>query len=153
VVLSVVQAYAFLIVAVLVGVDLPLSSFLYVLPALVAAGTMLGALGLALSVRIRQLENFAGTMNFVIFPMFFLSTALYPLWRLRESGAHWLDVIARCNPFTYGVELLRFALYGRVDWIAAAAVVGAGLAFFLIAAWGYDPQRAFQRRPAAAPAG
>lgn len=153
VVLSVVQAYAFLIVAVLVGVDLPLSSFLYVLPALVAAGTMLGALGLALSVRIRQLENFAGTMNFVIFPMFFLSTALYPLWRLRESGARWLDVIARCNPFTYGVELLRFALYGRVDWVAAAAVVGAGLAFFLIAAWGYDPQRAFQRRPAAAPAG
>ncbi|HWI26327.1 MAG TPA: ABC transporter permease [Stellaceae bacterium] len=153
VVLSVLQAYAFLVVAVLVGVDLPLSGFLYVLPALVAAGIMLGALGLALSVRIRQLENFAGTMNFVIFPMFFLSTALYPLWRLRESGAEWLDFIARCNPFTYAVELVRFALYGRIEWVAAAAVAGAALVFFLIAAWGYDPQRAFQRRPAAAPAG
>ena len=30
---------------------------------------MLGALGLLLSVHIKQLENFAGTMNFVIFPM------------------------------------------------------------------------------------
>jgi ABC-2 type transport system permease protein len=153
VVLSVLQAYAFLIVAVLVGIDLPLSGFLYVLPALIAAGIMLGALGLTLSVSIRQLENFAGTMNFVIFPMFFLSTALYPLWRLRESGADWLDVIARCNPFTYAVELVRFALYGRIDWVAAAAVLAAALLFFLIAAWGYDPQRAFQRRPAAAPVG
>jgi ABC-2 type transport system permease protein len=152
-VLSVLQAYAFLIVAVLVGIDLPLLGFITVLPALMAAGIMLGALGLALSVRIRQLENFAGTMNFVIFPMFFLSTALYPLWRLRESGAEWLDLIARLNPFTYGVELVRFALYGKVEPVAAGVVVGASLLFFLIAAWGYDPQRAFQRRPAAAPAG
>jgi ABC-2 type transport system permease protein len=153
VVLSVLQAYAFLVVAVLVGIDLPPLGFLTVLPALIAAGTMLGALGLALSVRIRQLENFAGTMNFVIFPMFFLSTALYPLWRLRESGADWLDIVARLNPFTYGVELIRFALYGQVEPAAAAVVTGAALFFFLIAAWGYDPQRAFQRRPAAAPAG
>ena len=26
-------------------------------------------------------------MNFVVFPMFFLSSALYPLWKLREAGA------------------------------------------------------------------
>ena len=38
---------------------------------------MLGALGLLISVYIKQLENFAGTMNFVIFPMFFISSALY----------------------------------------------------------------------------
>ena len=48
---------------------------------------MLAALGLVLSVYVKQLENFAGTMNFVIFPMFFISTALYPLWKLQESGA------------------------------------------------------------------
>ena len=29
-------------------------------------------------------------MNFVIFPAFFFSTALYPLWRIRESGAAWI---------------------------------------------------------------
>ncbi len=153
VVLSVLQAYAFLIVAELVGIDIPLWGFLTALPALVATGTMLGALGLVLSVRIRQLENFAGTMNFVIFPMFFLSTALYPLFQLRESGAEWLAKLVQVNPFTYGVELVRFALYGRVEPLSLAVVLGAALVFFLGAAWGYDPQRAFQRRPAAAPAG
>jgi len=150
VLLSVMQAYVFMIVALLVGIDVPLWGFLYVLPALIAAGIMMGALGLVMSVMIRQLENFAGTMNFVIFPMFFLSTALYPLWRLKESGADWLALLAQINPFTYGVELIRFALYGKVDWAAAAVVVGCALIFFLAAVFGYDPQRAFQRRPAPA---
>jgi ABC-2 type transport system permease protein len=137
-------------VALIVGIDVPLWGFLDVLPALILAGVMMGALGLVMSVTIRQLENFAGTMNFVIFPMFFLSTALYPLWRLKESGADWLALLAQLNPFTYGVELIRFALYGKVDWLAAIVVIGCALAFFLAAVYGYDPQRAFQRRPAPA---
>ena len=37
---------------------------------------MLGSLGMFLSSAIKQLENFAGVMNFVIFPMFFASSAL-----------------------------------------------------------------------------
>ena len=49
-------------------------------------GIMLGALGLLLSSWIKQLENFAGVMNFVIFPMFFASSALYPLWRVQEAS-------------------------------------------------------------------
>ena len=55
------------------------------LPALFLSGLMLGALGLLLSSMIKQLENFAGVMNFVIFPMYFASPALYPLWRIQES--------------------------------------------------------------------
>ena len=48
---------------------------------------MLGSLWLFLSVHIKQVENFAGAMNFVMFPMFFFSSALYPLWKLREGGS------------------------------------------------------------------
>ena len=67
---------------------------------------MLGAMGLFLSSAIRQLENFAGVMNFVIFPMFFASSALYPLWRMRESSVLLHDICAM-NPFTHAVELIR----------------------------------------------
>jgi ABC-2 type transport system permease protein len=49
----------------------------FVLPGLIISGLMLGALWLSLSVYIRQVENFAGAMNFVMFPMFFFSSALY----------------------------------------------------------------------------
>ena len=102
---------------------------------------MLGAVGLLLSVYIRQLENFAGTMNFVIFPMFFISSALYPLWKVQESGAEVVYQLARLNPFTHAVELIRFALYGQTNGVAMAVVLGALAGFFILATLGYDPQR------------
>ena len=144
-VLSLAQAAAFVLVAALVGTGLPVlgAQTPMVLGAAVAAALMLGALGLLLSVTIRQLENFAGTMNFVIFPMYFMSTALYPLWKLEESGAGWVWQIARFNPFTHAVEWLRFALYGKDPAMSPWIVLGTLAACFALAAWGYDPQRGF----------
>jgi ABC-2 type transport system permease protein len=143
--LSVLQALAFVAVALLIGTELPLAvpQVLHALAALVAGALMLGALGLLLSVYIKQLENFAGTMNFVIFPMYFLSTALYPLWKLQESGAEWVYQVARFNPFTHAVEWLRFALYGKDPGLAPWVVLACATLFFAIACRGYDPQRGF----------
>lgn len=140
-VLSLLQAYAFLVLCAVFQIDIPWSGWLYVLPAMVLAGLMLGALGLLLSVYVKQLENFAGTMNFVIFPMFFISSALYPLWKLQESGAEIVFQLAGYNPFTHAVELIRFALYGQFNGIAFIIVLSSGLVFFLLAVWGYNPQR------------
>lgn len=145
-VLSVAQAYLFLVIAALFGVQIPPLGWLYVFPALVLGGTMLGALGLVISVYTKRLENFAGLMNFVIFPMFFLSTALYPLWRLRESGAEILYWTALFNPFTHAVELIRYAAYGRFNGLACTVVAGCAIVFFLLARTGYDPQRGNFRR-------
>jgi ABC-2 type transport system permease protein len=139
--LSVLQAYAFLVVCAIFQVDIPWSGWLYALPALLGAGMMLGAVGLLLSVYIRQLENFAGTMNFVIFPMFFISSALYPLWKVQESGAEVVYQLARLNPFTHAVELIRFALYGQANGVATVVVLATLAGFFVLATIGYDPQR------------
>jgi ABC-2 type transport system permease protein len=154
-VLSLGQALVFLAVAALLGTPLPLFGphSLHVLAALLAGAFLFAALGLLLSVHIKQLENFAGTMNFVIFPMYFMSTALYPLWKLEESGARWVFEAARWNPFTHAVEWLRFALYGKDPGVAPWVVLGVLVACFVLACWGYDPQRGFgqlARRPGAA---
>jgi ABC-2 type transport system permease protein len=138
-VLSLAQAAAFVIVAALLGTALPVfgPQTPMVLLAAVCAALMLGSLGLLLSVHIKQLENFAGTMNFVIFPMYFLSTALYPLWKLEESGADWVYRIAQFNPFTHAVEWMRFALYGKPRH-RTYVVVGTLVVCFALASWGYD---------------
>ncbi|ODM44258.1 ABC transporter permease [Cereibacter johrii] len=140
VLVSILQVYAFLLIAWLWGIRPPPLGYLAVLPALFLSGLMLGALGLFVSSAIRQLENFAGVMNFVIFPMFFASTALYPLWRLKESSPLLAD-IALANPFTHAVELIRFALYRQVEPLALAVVAGAGLVFFGAAVFMYDPSK------------
>src|SRR6476661_5296918 len=144
--LSVITCYVFLLVCIPFDVTFEPEGWLYVLPALIVSGLMLGALWLFLSVYIRQVENFAGAMNFVMFPMFFFSSALYPLWRLREGGSEILYYASLGNPFTYAVELIRFALYGMFEPTSALVVVASTVAFFLLAVKGYDPQRGMFRR-------
>src|SRR5207253_8674497 len=119
--------------------------YLTVLPALILSGLMQGALGMLISSRIRQLENFAGVMNFVIFPMFFASSALYPLWRVQE-GSVMLYYVCQANPFTHAVELIRFALYDRTNWTSLAVVAGCTAVFIIGAIIAYDPSRGMSRR-------
>jgi ABC-2 type transport system permease protein len=83
---SLLQVAAYLIIAWFWGVEAPGWGYFAVVPALVLSGLMMGSLGMLLSSGIRQLENFAGVMNFVIFPMFFASSALYPLWLVQQSS-------------------------------------------------------------------
>jgi ABC-2 type transport system permease protein len=161
---ALLQVYVFLIIAHFWEIDpggppiplgfglaipAPFNGYLTLLPALVLAGLMLGALALFMSSVIKQLENFAGVMNFVIFPMFFASSALYPLWRIKESSPLLYEV-CRFNPFTYAVELIRFAMYGQLGAklegggtdLTNVLVVSAYTAFFLLAAiYAYNPSK------------
>jgi ABC-2 type transport system permease protein len=97
-------------------------------------------LGMLLSSLIKQLENFAGVMNFVIVPMFFASSALYPLWLVQQSSPV-VYFICRLNPFTYGIELIRFSLYGKLDIVALAVVATVTTVFTIGAILAYDPAR------------
>lgn len=147
---SIVQAYVFLGIAWFYDIRAPLEGYLWVLPALVLSGLMLGALGLLLSSFIKQLENFAGVMNFVIFPMFFMSTALYPLWKIQESS-EWLYKLAQYNPFSQAVELIRFALYGQYNEYALIYTATAFLIFMLLAVIGYNPSKGMMVRKGGGP--
>jgi ABC-2 type transport system permease protein len=138
--LSLAQVYAFIALGWLVGVEPPLWGLVAVLPALLLTAFLLGAIGLFLSSRIRQLENFAGVMNFVIFPMFFMSSALYPLWKMRESS-EWLYWVCSFNPFTHAVELVRFALYLELNQTALLITLATTAVFTLLALLGFNPER------------
>ncbi len=137
---SLLQVYVFLVIAWFWEIEPPRIGYLTVIPALILNGLMLGSLALFMSSVIKQLENFAGVMNFVIFPMFFASSALYPLWRIRE-GSEYLYHIARFNPFSHGVELIRFALYGHVNWTALWVCLGCTALFLLAAIYAYNPSK------------
>jgi ABC-2 type transport system permease protein len=142
---SLFQVYAFLAIAWFWDIEPPPIGYLTVIPALILSGLMLGALGMLVSSLIKQLENFAGVMNFVIFPMFFASSALYPLWRVQEASPLLYD-ICQINPFTHATELIRFALYAKINWVSLAVVCGCLAVFMAGAILAYDPSRGFIAR-------
>lgn len=142
---SILQVYAFLLVAYFWEVEPPPIGYLTVLPVLILTGLMLGAMGLVLSSLFRELENFASVMNFVIFPMFFASSALYPLWRIQEASP-FLYNVCLLNPFTYVVEAIRFGLYGKVDWLSLGVVATVTVVFLILSLFAYNPSKGLMAR-------
>ena len=135
----------FLVLAWLFGIAPPGLGYIAVLPALVISGLLVGALGTVLSSAARQLEKFAGTMNFIIFPIFFLSSALYPLWKIR-AGSVLVYWICEINPFTHAVELIRFTMYLRLEPTAPAYASIVSAALLALAVFACDPTRGMVSR-------
>ena len=146
-ILSIIQVYVFLLLCIIFDISLPLIGWLYIMPFLLISGFMLGSLALLITVYIKQLENFAGIMNFVIFPMFFLSTSLYPSWKIRESGNEILYWLLTFNPFTHNVELIRHAAYSSFNQISLLVVLICGITFFLASIYGYSPKFGYTKKP------
>lgn len=114
-IVSLFQAIIFLLIAKIYGVDISIYNIVLTIPIIMISSIILNAFALFISSVIKQLENFATVMNFVIFPMFFLSSALYPLWKIKDSSILLFN-ISSWNPFTYIVESIRFTLYGKYDF-------------------------------------
>ena len=78
---------------------------------------------------VKNRERFLGIGQLVMMPLFFASSALYPL----SVMPGWLHVVARVNPLTYEVEGLRACLLGGGHpWVDLLAVCG----FFVLFAAG-----------------
>jgi len=84
-------------------------------------GFLFTAFGVAIASKLEDMQAFPLILNFLIMPLFFLSGALYPLNGLPRA----LDIIARFNPLSYGVDGLRGALSG-------ASHFGMGLDFIVL---------------------
>jgi ABC-2 type transport system permease protein len=107
-VVAVVQAAAFALLLAIFGYVGPEVSMVLLALGLVTTALACASLGMVIAVWSSTLDNFAVVMNFVIFPVFFLSGALYPVHKLPD----FLKVVAAINPFTYGVDILKHALLG-----------------------------------------
>jgi ABC-2 type transport system permease protein len=67
------------------------------------------SLGLSLGSFFESLEGFQVVSTFVVFPLFFLSGALFPV---NDRLPMWLQGIVKLNPLTYTVDGVRGTLLG-----------------------------------------
>jgi len=75
-------------------------------------GLLFTSLGTAIASKLEDMQGFQLIMNFLIMPIFFLSGALFPLKGLPSV----MEVIAKMDPLTYGVDGLRGTLIGVLNF-------------------------------------
>jgi ABC-2 type transport system permease protein len=114
--IATVQGTIMLALAPLIGVRLTplLVVEVIALEMLMAVG--LTAFGVFVASRIQRMEGFQVVMQLLLFPMLFLSGALFPLKGLPA----WLAVITRINPLTYAVDPLRHVVFAAQQMPPAA---------------------------------
>jgi ABC-2 type transport system permease protein len=113
--------------------------------ALVLTALTSATLGLLVAARLTSVENFGGVINVVLFPLLFVSGALYPTRGMPVL----LRGLARVNPVTYMVDLMRHAFGQAAEFPLAtdvAALIGAAVVAFGLTALLFDPEQRFVGR-------
>ena len=150
------QGTIMLALAPLIGVHLTVALVFEVIGLELVMAVALTAFGVFVASRINRIEGFQVVMQLVLFPMLFLSGALFPLTGLPT----WLSVLTRLNPLTYAVAPLRqvvFAVqnvppmaaerfsatvtlfgYALPVWLELAMVAAFAVVFFALAIQGFS---------------
>ncbi len=106
---ALIQAMMILIISLFIGFRIAsFGSFIMALAFMLLISTSFIGLGLVFASKMKDMQGFGLVMNFIIFPLFFLSGALYPLQNF-PPGVRLLTYI---DPLTYGIDGLRASLLG-----------------------------------------
>lgn len=110
---SLIQGLVTMLIAFLLGGGLAftLKGFLIALAFMLLVGLAFTALGIAFASRMEDMHGFQLIMNFIIFPIFGLSGAVFPISNIPP----WARFLVYLNPMTYGVEGIRYGLLGASD--------------------------------------
>lgn len=87
--------------------------------------------GLLIATYIRDFQTFPIIINFLIFPLFFLSGAIFPLTNIPSA----LKFVTTINPLSYGIDLMRGFLGGGAYHpytLSFAVLVGLCMVFLLL---------------------
>jgi ABC-2 type transport system permease protein len=104
-----IQGFIILALSLFMGLNITsVSGFLIAAVFMVLIGLSFTAFGIAIASKMEDMHGFQLIMNFVIFPIFGLSGALFPI----DSLPSWLRSLTLVDPLTYGVEGIRYGLAG-----------------------------------------
>jgi ABC-2 type transport system permease protein len=133
-----IQGLVLLGISTVVGFKIPsLSAFgLTILFMLLISTTFIG-LGLIFASMMKDMQGFGLVMNFIMFPMFFLSGAMYPLKNLPGV----VRVLSYLDPLSYGVDGRRAALLGASAFplvLDLAVMAGGAVLMVAVGAWLFE---------------
>jgi len=124
---ALIQGSLMLAFGVLLGVSYTIQSIVAAIVFMLVLASAVVSIGLVIGSRMESPEGFNLIVSFVVFPLFFLSGALFPIDNLPS----WLHAFTVLNPVTYAVDGMRGAMLGTsafpvvVDFVVLLAFAGA----------------------------
>jgi len=134
------QGLLFLSLAPMAHLSLNPLSFIMSLTAIFVLSLSLTSLGFIFAWWMDSVQGFHGIMNLLLFPMWLVSSAFFPL----ESSPIWLQWVIQINPVSYGVMALQHAFYplghaalhGNPTYIVCIGILSLfSFAFFSVSLW------------------
>jgi len=127
-ILSVLQATVFLLLGFFAGVQLDALQLLGSIGVLGLMGLGLTGLGFLFAWPMDSTQGFHAVMSIIMFPMWLLSGALFPIDNLEG----WFAFFIKLNPLTYGVAALRHVMGMPSTAISLPMAVGVSAGFAVL---------------------
>lgn len=100
------QGVLFALLSPFAGIHMDLSAWMLLIPVLLLLSLMLTAIGFAFAWKVDSTQGFHSIMNTVLFPIWILSGAFFPL----ERAPMVLKPLMYLNPLTYGYSLIKLVM-------------------------------------------
>ncbi len=129
---AVIQGAFIIIISLFIGLKLTnIAGFVIAFLFMTLIGICFAAFGIAIASKMEDMHGFQLIMNFVVFPIFGLSGALFPI----ESLPEWVVPFTLIDPLTYGVEGIRYGLLGTsaINPLICLAALGAFTVVMIVA--------------------
>lgn len=100
---AVIQGLMMLIFVPFIGVSLTIGMVLQLIPIMFLVAFTISAIGLLIASSLKTAQGFQMVIQILLFPMLFLSGAMFPLNGLPA----WMNFIVKINPLTYSVDMFK----------------------------------------------
>jgi ABC-2 type transport system permease protein len=134
---ALLQAYILLFIGFFLGIPLTLKSIALSMIILLILAAGLVSMGLIIGSFMESPEGYGLVSSFVIYPLFLLSGALYPL----ENLPKWMKFLTHLDPATYAVDALRYVIVGASSMSPVTdvlIVLGFDAVLILIGTWAFN---------------
>ncbi|MBU3968110.1 MAG: ABC transporter permease [Euryarchaeota archaeon] len=105
---AMLQVVFLLIIGIFISIPLTPPVMIYAFLMLLLISIAMVSIGLVIGANLKSPEGFTLVINFVMWPMFFFSGALFPI----DNLTGWLATATYINPLTYGVDAVRGIILG-----------------------------------------
>jgi len=133
---ALLQAYILLAIGIIIGIPFNPVSVLFSAIMLFVLAAGLVSLGLIIGSFMKSFEGYGILSSFIVYPLFLLSGALYPI----ENLPAWLRILTHFDPATYAVDGLRHIMFGvsSMSYVTNIIVlICFDLAMIITGAWAF----------------